>query len=107
MDISSLMKQAQDFQQKMGQVQEELAKKTVTSEVGGGMVKVTVNGKQELLAIQIEKEVINPDDAGMLQDLIAAAVNDAMRKAREMIQSEMGQLTGGLKIPGLKIPGLM
>ena len=101
MDISSLMKQAQDFQQKMGQVQEELAKKTVTSEVGGGMVKVTVNGKQELLSIQIEKEVINPDDAGMLQDLIAAAVNDAMRKAREMIQSEMGQLTGGIKIPGL------
>ncbi len=101
MDISSLMKQAQDFQQKMGQVQEELAKKTVTSEVGGGMVKVTVNGKQELLSIQIEKEVINPDDAGMLQDLIAAAVNDAMRKAREMIQSEMGQLTGGIKIPGI------
>ena len=101
MDISSLMKQAQDFQQKMGQVQEELAKKTVTSEVGGGMVKVTVNGKQELLAIQIEKEVINPDDAGMLQDLIAAAVNDAMRKAREMMQTEMGQLTGGIKIPGI------
>jgi DNA-binding YbaB/EbfC family protein len=101
MDISSLMKQAQDFQQKMGQVQEELAKKSVTSEVGGGMVKVTVNGKQELLAIQIEKEVINPDDADMLQDLIAAAVNDAMRKAREMIQAEMGRLTGGIKIPGL------
>lgn len=101
MDISSLMKQAQDFQQKMGQVQEELAKKTITSEVGGGMVKVTVNGKQELLAIQIEKEVINPDDANMLQDLIVAAVNDAMRKAREMIQAEMGSLTGGIKIPGL------
>ena len=101
MDFSSLMKQAQDFQQKMGQVQEELAKKTITSEVGGGMVKVTVNGKQELLAIQIEKEVINPDDANMLQDLIVAAVNDAMRKAREMIQAEMGSLTGGIKIPGL------
>jgi DNA-binding YbaB/EbfC family protein len=101
MDISSLMKQAQDFQQKMGQVQEELAKKTVSSEVGGGMVKVTVNGKQKLLSIRIEKEVINPDDAEMLQDLIAAAVNDAMGKAREMIQAEMGRLTGGLKIPGL------
>ena len=101
MDISSLMKQAQDFQQKMGQVQEELAKKTVSSEVGGGMVKVTVNGRQELLSIQIEKEVINPDDVEMLQDLIVAAVNDAMAKAREMIQSEMGRLTGGLKIPGL------
>jgi len=101
MDISSLMKQAQDFQHKMGQVQEGLAKKTVSSEVGGGMVKVTVNGRQELLSIQIEKEVINPDDTEMLQDLIAAAVNDAMGKAREMIQAEMGRLTGGLKIPGL------
>jgi len=101
MDISSLMKQAQDFQHKMGQVQEGLAKKTVSSEVGGGMVKVTVNGRQELLSIQIEKEVINPDDAEMLQDLITAAVNDAMGKAREMIQAEMGRLTGGLKIPGL------
>lgn len=101
MDISSLMKQAQDFQQKMGQVQEELAQKTVSSEVGGGMVKVTVNGRQELLSIQIEKEVVNPDDVEMLQDLIAAAVNDAMSKARDMIQSEMGRLTGGLKIPGL------
>jgi len=101
MDISSLMKQAQDFQHKMGQVQEDLAKKTVSSEVGGGMVKVTVNGRQELLSIQIEKQVINPDDAEMLQDLITAAVNDAMSKAREMIQAEMGRLTGGLKIPGL------
>jgi DNA-binding YbaB/EbfC family protein len=101
MDIGSLMKQAQDFQQKMGQVQEELAKKTVSSEVGGGMVKVTVNGRQEVLAIQIEKEVIDPNDAEMLQDLIAAAVNDAMGKARELIQAEMGRLTGGLKIPGL------
>jgi len=101
MDISSLMKQAQDFQQKMGQVQEGLAKKTVSAEVGGGMVKVTVNGRQELLSIQIEKEVIDPDDAEMLQDLIIAAINDAMGKAREMIQAEMGRLTGGLKIPGL------
>jgi len=101
MDISSLMKQAQDFQQKMGQVQEGLAKKTVSAEVGGGMVKVTVNGRQELLSIQIEKEVIDPDDAEMLQDLIVAAINDAMGKAREMIQAEMGRLTGGLKIPGL------
>ena len=101
MDISSLMKQAQDFQQRMGQVQEELAKKSVSSEVGGGMVKVKVNGRQELLSIKIEREVINPDDAEMLQDLITAAVNDAMVKAREMIQAEMGRLTGGLKIPGL------
>ena len=101
MDISSLMKQAQDFQQKMGQVQEELAKKTVTSEVGGGMVKVTVNGKQELLTIQIEKEVIDPEDVDMLQDLIIAAVNDALNKSQEMVAAEMSKLTGGLNIPGL------
>lgn len=101
MDISSLMKQAQEFQQKMGQVQEELAKKTITSEAGGGMVTAVVNGKNELLSLRIEKEVIDPEDPDMLQDLIVAAVNDAMRKAREMAQSELGRLTGGIKIPGL------
>lgn len=101
MDMTTLMKQAQEFQQKMGQVQEELAKKTVASEVGGGMVKAWVNGKHELLSLQIEKEVINPDDPIMLQDLIVAAVNDAMRKSTEMAQAEMGRLTGGLNIPGL------
>jgi DNA-binding YbaB/EbfC family protein len=101
MDMSSLMKQAQDFQQKMAQLQEELAKKTVTAEAGGGMVKVVVNGRNELVSIEIEQEVINPDDRAMLQDLILAAVNEGMRQAREMVQAEMSRLTGGLKIPGL------
>lgn len=101
MDMSSLMKQAQEFQQKMGQMQAEMAKKTITAEAGGGMVKVIVNGQNELLEIKIEPEVINPDDSVMLQDLIMAAINDGMRKAREMVQAEMSSLTGGLKIPGL------
>ncbi|OGQ94021.1 MAG: nucleoid-associated protein, YbaB/EbfC family [Deltaproteobacteria bacterium RIFOXYD12_FULL_57_12] len=101
MDMSSLLKQAQNFQQRLKQLQDELATKTVTSSVGGGMVSVTVNGRHELLAIRIEKEIINPADPGMLEDMILSAVNDAMRKAQEMAQAEMGQLTGGLQIPGL------
>ena len=101
MDISNLMKQARDFQQKMGRIQEELAQKTVTSSVGGGMVSVTMNGRQELLSIKIEKEVIDPEDPVMLQDMIISAVNDAMRKAQDMAKTEMGQLTGGMNIPGL------
>ncbi len=101
MNMEEIMKQAQQFQQKMGQMQEELAKKTATASVGGGMVSVTVNGRHEVVDITIEKEVINPDDPVMLQDLVQAAVNEAMKKAQEMIQSEMGKLTGGIKIPGM------
>ena len=101
MDMNQIMKQAQQFQQKMGQMQEELAQKQITSTVGGGMVSATVNGKHELIALKIEKEVIDPEEAEMLQDLIVAAVNDAMKQAQDMIQSEMAKLTGGLKIPGL------
>ena len=101
MNMEDIMKQAQQFQQRMGKVQEELAAQTITSSVGGGMVTATVNGKHELLSLTIEKEVVNPDDVVMLQDLVVAAVNDAMNKAREMAQAEMGKLTGGLNIPGL------
>ena len=101
MDMNQIMKQAQQFQERLGKVQEELAQKEVTSSVGGGMVSATVNGKHELLSITIEPEVIDPNDPGMLQDLIKAAVNDAMRKAQEMAQSEMSKLTGGMNIPGL------
>ena len=101
MDMNQIMKQAQQFQQKMGQMQEELAQKQITSTVGGGMVLATVNGRHELIALKIEKEVIDPEEAEMLQDLIVAAVNDAMKQAQDMIQSEMAKLTGGLKIPGL------
>ncbi len=101
MDINQIMKQAQQFQQKMGEMQEELAGRQVTSTVGGGMVSATVNGRQELISLTIEKDVIDPDDPVMLQDLIVAAVNDAMKKAQEMSQAEMAKLTGGIKIPGL------
>ncbi len=96
-----MMKQAQQLQSKMTKLQEELAEKTVESSSGGGMVKVTANGRQQILSIQVEKEVVDPDDVEMLQDLVLAAVNDALAKAQEMVSSEMSKLTGGLNIPGL------
>jgi len=101
MDMSALMQQAQQLQGRMQQMQAELAGRQVTSTVGGGMVSATVNGRHQLLKITIDREVVNPDDVTMLQDLVAAAVNDAMAKAQEMIQQEMSKLTGGIKIPGL------
>ena len=101
MNMDQIMKQVQQFQKGMGKVQEELAEKEVTSTVGGGMVSVTVNGRNELLSLSIEREVIDPDDPAMLQDLVVAAVNDAMKKAREMAKTEMSKLTGGINIPGL------
>ena len=99
--MGNMMKQAQQLQSKMMKLQEELAEKTVESSSGGGMVKVTANGRQQVLSIQIEKEVVDPDDVEMLQDLVMAAVNDALAKAQEMVSSEMGKLTGGFNIPGL------
>ena len=101
MDMSEIMRQAQQMQQKLNDVQNELAAKTVTASVGGGMVSVTINGKKELLSIQIDKEVINPDDQVMLQDLIVAAVNEGNKKAQDMAQAEMRKLTGGVNIPGI------
>ena len=101
MDMSEIMRKAQDFQQKMSQMQNELAGRTVTASVGGGMVSVTINGKIELLSIQIDKEVINPEDQAMLQDLILSAVNEGIKKAQDLAQSEMRKLTGGINIPGL------
>ena len=99
--MGNMMKQAQQLQSKMLKLQEELADRTVESSSGGGMVKVTANGRQQVLSIQIEKEVVDPDDVEMLQDLLLAAINDALAKAQEMVSSEMGKLTGGLNIPGL------
>lgn len=101
MDMNQIMQQAQQFQQKMADLQQELAKQEITSTVGGGMVTATVNGKNELLSLAIDKEVINPDDQGMLQDLVVAAVNDAMKKARDAMQGEMSKMTGGMNFPGL------
>ncbi|MCD6320454.1 MAG: YbaB/EbfC family nucleoid-associated protein [Candidatus Desulfofervidaceae bacterium] len=101
MDINQLMKQAKKMQAKMAEMQAELAKKTVESSVGGGMVKVVANGRQEVISIKIDPEVVNPEDVEMLEDLILSAVNDALRRAQEMVSEEMKKLTGGLKIPGL------
>jgi nucleoid-associated protein EbfC len=99
--MGNLMKQAQQMQQKMMKLQEEIAQKTLDASVGGGMVTVTVNGKSEVLRIKIEPQVVDPNDVEMLEDLIVAGVNEALRKAQEMMAEEMSKLTGGLKIPGL------
>jgi DNA-binding YbaB/EbfC family protein len=95
------MKQAKKMQEKMGKLQQELEARTVEAQAGGGMVKVVVNGKFEIVSLQIEKDVVNPDDIEMLQDLIVAAVNEGIRKAQEMTSQEMSKITGGLNIPGL------
>ncbi len=99
--MGNMMKQAQKLQEKMIKLQEELAEKTIESSAGGGMVKVVANGRQQIVSIRIEKEVVDPEDVDMLQDLIMAAINDALTKSQEMVSGEMGKLTGGMKIPGL------
>ena len=99
--MGKMMKQAQQLQSKMLKLQEEMADKTVETSSGGGMVKVVANGRQQVLSIQIEKEVVDPDDVEMLQDLILAAINDALIKSQEMATQEMSKLTGGLNLPGL------
>jgi len=100
-NIGSIMKQAQKMQAQMAKVQEELAQKTVEASAGGGMVTVVVNGKQEVMSITIEPEVIDASDKEMLQDLVVAAVNEGLRKSQEMVAEEMKKITGGLQIPGL------
>ncbi|WP_163340831.1 YbaB/EbfC family nucleoid-associated protein [Desulfopila sp. IMCC35008] len=101
MDMSSIMQQAQQMQQKMKEIQGELAKKSIVGSAGGGMVNVTVNGQGDVLAVQIEKALITPDESKMLEDLIVSATNEAIRKAKELSKQELGQLTGGLNLPGL------
>ncbi len=101
MDMSSIMQQAQQMQQKMREIQKELEKKTITGSAGGGMVNVTVNGQGDLLAVQIEKPLLSPDEVQMLQDLIVSATNEALRKAKELSKQELAQLTGGMNLPGL------
>ncbi len=100
-NMNSMMKQAQNLQKKMMKTQAELATKTIEASSGGGMVKIIANGAQRVESIALEKEVVDPEDIGMLQDLILAAVNDALNKSQEMVSSEMSKLTGGLNIPGL------
>lgn len=104
-NMTQLLKQAQQFQSKIAKLQEELENQTVEASAGGGMVTVVVNGKQELVSIRIESEVIDPDDPEMLQDLVMAAVNDGLSRAKAMVNEEMGKLTKGLNLP--QIPGLV
>ena len=100
-NFGNIIKQAQQMQKKMAKLQDELALKTVEAASGGGMVTAVVNGKYELVALKIEKEVVNPEDIEMLQDLVVAAVNEGIRKAQEMAAAEMSKITGGMNIPGL------
>jgi DNA-binding YbaB/EbfC family protein len=99
--FGNIMKEAQKLQAQMEQLQADVAKKKVEATSGGGMVTVEANGRQEILSIKIDREVINPDDAQMLEDLVLAACNEALRKSREMVQAEMSKVTAGLKLPGL------
>ena len=100
-NMGGMMKQAQKLQAKMLKMQEELALKTVDVSAGGGMVKVVATGNQKIQSISLEKEVVDPEDVEILEDLILAAVNDALNKSQEMVSGEMGKLTGGMNIPGL------
>jgi hypothetical protein len=99
--FGNIMKEAQKLQAQMAAMQEEVAKRKVEATAGGGMVTVEANGKQEITAIKIDPEVVSKDDVQMLEDLVLAACNEALRKSRELVQQELGKLTGGLKIPGL------
>ncbi len=100
-NLGNILRQAQKIQERMAKIQEEMAEKVVEATSGGGMVKVVVNGKQEILSVEIDPEILSSDEKEMVQDLIVAAVNEALRKSRELVAEEMSKLTGGLNIPGL------
>ncbi len=103
-NMQQAMKQIQKMQAEMARVQQELEQKTVTATAGGGVITVEVSGKLELRKIEIDPEVVNPEELEMLQDLITAAVNEGIKKAQDMASSEMAKVTGNLNIPGM--PGL-
>lgn len=100
-NMQQLARQAQKLQQQMAKLQEELDAREYEASAGGGMVTVKVNGRKEMLGIEIKPEAVDPDDVEMLQDLVLAAVNEAMRQATETTEREMGRVTGGLNMPGL------
>jgi DNA-binding YbaB/EbfC family protein len=99
--FQDLMRQAKEMRDRLQRLQEDLAARTVEGSAGGGMVVAVVNGRQELLDLRIEKEVVDPGDVGMLRDLVRAAVNDALARSREMATEEMSRLTGGILPPGM------
>ena len=99
--LAGIMKQAQMIQQKMSKLQEEAAQKTAEATSGGGAVVVSVNGKNEILSLTIKKEAVDPNDVEMLQDLVIAAVNEALKKVHAELSQEMSKITGGMSIPGL------
>ncbi|MBM2845237.1 MAG: hypothetical protein HW407_549 [Bacteroidetes bacterium] len=107
-NMMGMMKQIQKMQEKMAQVQQELEARTVVGEAGGGMVKVTANGKQHIVKLEIDKEIVDPADVTMLEDLVLAATNKALGDAAKMAQDEMAKATSGLmpNIPGLNLPGI-
>lgn len=100
-DMKDLLKQAQSMQGRMAEIQQELASKQVEGSSGGGMVRAVATGRQEIVSISIEKSVIDPDDVEMLQDLITAAVNDALRRSHKLAQKDLSSLVGGMNIDGL------
>jgi len=99
--LGNILKQAQQMHAKISELQEEMANKTVEASAGGGMVSLVMNGKQQVLSVRIDPEVVNREDVEMLQDLIVAAVNEAVRKSQELMTEEMKKITGGLSIPGI------
>ncbi len=99
--LGNIMKEAQKLQAEMARVQEEAKKKTAEATAGGGMVTVVASGAGEVVSVKIEKDVVDPEDVEMLQDLIMAATNEALRRAQEMVNDEMSKLTGGMQLPGL------
>ena len=101
MNMNSLMKQAQKMQKQMAEMQEDLASKTLEVSSGGGAVKVTVTGEKQITDLQINPEVVDPDDVEMLQDLVMTAVNEALRQMDESVNSQMSKITGGMNMPGL------
>ncbi len=101
MDMKFLMKQAQEMQRKMEEIKKELAQKEIKVSSGGGMIEITINGQQEINEIKIEPDVIDVNEKEMLEDLILAAVNEALRQSKELAAQEMSKLTGGANIPGL------
>ena len=99
--LGNLMKQARQMQDKMAKIQEEMASRTVEASAGGGMVTATANGAGDIVSVRIEKEVVDPDDIEMLEDLVRAACNEAVKKGRDLAAEEMKKITGGMNIPGL------